>query len=193
VKREGLFQQSALPAPGLQATAEEIDKRRHTRFSVAVDAEVVETKTLASATGRVTDLGVGGCYIDTFSTFPQGTQVEVRLHWRGRTLQLQAIVSYTLTGKSTGMGLSFTGIVGNQDATLLDWLNGLSDRPAQESPREAEPEVASAGNAKAVKPEDLKQAIEELVGLLVRKQLLTGSEGSRIQDRLVRSAVHDAP
>lgn len=193
MKREEIVRQEALPEPGPQAIAEEADKRRHARIPVSVTAEVIEAKTHARVAGRATDLGVGGCYVDTMNTFAEGSEVDVILQWRGRTLQLRALVSYAINGSSIGMGLAFTGTSADQGVTLLDWLTNLGDRPTQESPREANAQIASAGSAKPMNSDDLKEGIEELVGLLVRKQLLTASEGGRIRDRLSRFAVQDVP
>lgn len=195
MKREEIVQPTVPPGSGPQAITEEVDKRRHPRIPVSVAAEVIEAKTRVRVAGRATDLGVGGCYVDALNTFPEGSAVEVLLSWRRRTLQLQALVSYAVTGRSigTGMGLAFTGISADQGVTLLDWLASLRDEPKQESLREDDAQTASAEKAMVLKSESLKEAIEELVGLLVRKQLLTGSEGGRIRDRLSRVAVQDVP
>jgi hypothetical protein len=193
VKREEVFQQAVLPEPKSQATAEEIEKRHHTRFPVSASAEVVDAKTQVRVTGRVTDLGVGGCYIDTLTTLSEGSEVEVLLHWRGQNLHLQALVSYAISGRNVGMGLAFTRIPADEGATLLDWLTGLGSGSARQPLHETQSRIALPATSAAIKPSDLKLAIEELITVLVRKQQLTASEGARIRDRLVRNEVQDAP
>lgn len=184
MKREGVLRQAILPEPGLQVTAEQLEKRRHTRFPVSVSAEIIEIKTRASVTGRATDLGVGGCYVDTLSTFSEGTQVEVLLRREGRTLHCRALVTHAVTGRSIGMGLAFTEIAPNQEATLLDWVGALGGEPLRESKDQAEPEIKSGAETELANRLSLKEVVQELVALLVRKQLLTDSEAARFRSRL---------
>lgn len=184
MKRETVLQQAVLPEPGLQDTAEQIEKRRHTRYPVSVSAEVIETKTRARVTGRATDLGVGGCYVDTLNTFAEGTQVEVLLHWEGRTLHCRALVSYAVTGRSIGMGLAFTETATGQEATLLDWMSGLGGDPLAESLQKAEAEIKSGAETESPKPHGLKETVLELVELLLRKKLLTESEAAQFRNTL---------
>lgn len=184
MKREVVLQQTVLPDPGLQVTAEQIDKRRHTRFPVSVSAEVIEAKTRARVTGRASDLGVGGCYVDTLNTFAEGTQVEVLLHWEGRTLHCHALVTYAVTGRSIGMGLAFTGTASGQESTLLDWMRGLGGDPSLASQDKAEPQITADPERELTKPAGLKGVVQELIDLLARKQLLTDSEASRFRDAL---------
>lgn len=184
MKRDYVLQQAVLPEPGLQATAEQLEKRRHTRFPVSVSAEVIETKTRARVSGRATDLGVGGCYVDTLSTFAEGVQVEVLLHWGGRTLHCHALVSYAVNGRSIGMGLAFTQTASDQEATLLEWVSGLGGEAPVVSPNKAEPEIAPVEEPELAKPSGLKEVVQELVELLWRKQLLTEAEAARFRDTL---------
>jgi hypothetical protein len=141
-------------------------------------------ETPKSGTGRATDFGVGGCYVDTMNTFAQGTAVEVFFHWEGRTLHMRALVSYAVTGRSIGMGLSFTGTSAEEGANLLDWITGLGGEPSQESTPEAAPELATGGDTRLVRAHRLEEIIDELVALLVRKQVLTETEGAAIRDRI---------
>jgi len=184
VKRADVLQQAVLPEPGLQETAEQIEKRRHARYPVSVSAEVIEAKTRARVTGRATDLGVGGCYVDTLNTFAEGTQVEVLLHWEGRTLHCRALVTYAVTGRSIGMGLAFTGTATGQEATLLDWMSGLGGDPLAESEPQAEAEIRSTEDTEMAKPLSLQEVVLKLVELLVRKQVLTESEAAQFRSSL---------
>lgn len=192
MKREEVLQDAVPPEPTPQASAKQIDKRRHARYPVSVSAEVIEAKTGTRVAGRATDLGVGGCYIDTLNTLPEGTEVEVLLHSEGRTLQLRALVAYIIAGNSIGMGLSFVATSAHQGATLLDWLTGSNSGP-RDLAGQTEPDNTSAAPAEITKPDGTREALEELVALLVRKQVLTTSESARIRDRISRTAVQDAP
>ena len=184
MKRDEVLQQEVLPESGLPVTAEQIEKRRHTRFPVSISAEIIETKARARVTGRVTDLGVGGCYIDTLNTFSEGTQVEVLLRWGGRTLHCHALVTYAVTGRSIGMGLAFTEIAADQEGTLLDWVSGLGGGPPAESQDKAEAKITADAETALAKPPSLQAVVQKLVELLARKRLLTDSEARRILGNL---------
>jgi PilZ domain len=185
VKREDVPQQTILPEPGLQTVAEAVDKRQHARVPVSVGVEILEARTHVRITGRATDFGVGGCYVDTMNTFAEGTPVDVFLHWEGRTLHLRALVSYAVNGRSIGMGLSFTGTSAEEGATLLDWVTGVGGGPQQE-PRVVEPEIGPGGETKLMRAHRLEEIIDDLVTLLVRRQVLTESEGAELRDRIAR-------
>ena len=82
------------------------------------------------------------------------------------------------------MGLAFTEIAPNQKATLLDWVSALGGEPLLESKDQAEPEIKSGAETELANQLSLKEVVQELVALLVRKQLLTDSEAARFRGRL---------
>jgi PilZ domain len=180
VKREDALQQTILPDSDPSAVEEAAEKRQHPRVPVSIGVEIVHAKTQVRITGRATDFGVGGCYVDTMNTFAEGTPVDVFLHWQGRTLSLRALVSYVVNGRSIGMGLSFTGTTAESGATLLDWVTGLSSEP----PRRPAPKLVSGPESKLPGVQPLGEIIGQLVTLLVRKQVLTESEAAQLRDRL---------
>jgi hypothetical protein len=186
VKREEVLHRTNPPKSesGLQAVAEAIDKRRHARVPVSLGVEIVDVSTRVRIIGRATDFGVGGCYVDTMNTFAQGTAVEVFFHWEGRTLHMRALVSYAVSGRSIGMGLSFTGTSTEEGANLLDWITGLGGKPPQERVPEPAQETGTGGDRKLVRAHRLEEIIDELVALLVRKQVLTETEGAELRDRI---------
>jgi hypothetical protein len=182
VKREDVVQQAVLSDSSPPAVGTTTEKRQHPRVAVSVGVEIVDTQTRTHILGRATDLGVGGCYVDTRGTFPEGTPVEVFLRWQERTLQLRALVSYAVNGRSVGMGLSFTGTSAEAGATLLDWVTGLRSEPPQAIPQ-SEPENVVYGGPTATKAQGLEETIDELVALLVNKQVLSQSEGAALRSR----------
>lgn len=160
------------------AVAEAVDKRQHARVPVSVGAEVIDVQTRVRIAGRVTDFGVGGCYVDSMNTFAEGTSVDVFLHWQGRTLQLRALVSYAVTGRSIGMGLSFTGTTAEDGGTLLDWVTGLG-----EPPRKPEPKPAPVRRESRVAQPGWEESFNRLIALLVQKRVLTESEGVELSGK----------
>lgn len=180
VKREDVLQQEILPDAGPPTTAGGAEKRIHPRVPVSIGVEIVDTRTRVRITGRATDFGVGGCYVDTMTTLPKGTQVDVFLQWQTRTLHLRALVTYAVDDRSIGMGLSFIGSATDQETTLLDWMNELGGNPPPRARENAAPQIKSVAETLSTKPLGLKDVVEELVALLVNKRVLTDSEAHRL-------------
>ena len=56
-----------------------IERRKHSRYSFSAAVELMEMRSAARIQGRLSDLGRGGCYIDTISPFGVGAEVNVDL------------------------------------------------------------------------------------------------------------------
>ena len=186
MKRDEVLHRSNPPesTSSPQAVAEAVEKRQHARVPVSLGVEIVDDATRVRITGRATDFGVGGCYVDTMNTFTKGTAVEVFFHWEGRTLHMHALVSYAVNGRSIGMGLAFTGVSTEEGANLLDWITGLGGKPPQERTPEPEPGAWAGGETRPEKAQRIEEAMEELVTLLVCKQVLTEAEGATLRKRI---------
>lgn len=183
MKREEVLQRTNLPASGLQVLADELEKRQHPRLPVSLGVEIVDVQTRVRIMGRATDFGVGGCYVDTMNTFAKGTAVEVSLHWEGRTLHLNALVSYAVNDRGIGMGLAFTGTSAEEGANLLDWVTGPGGNPP-ESAQAPEPESRMSAEPRLARAHRLEEILDDLVALLVRKRVLSETEGAEIRDRI---------
>ncbi len=96
------------------------DRRTHPRYAFAAVAEVVAVDSGARTNTRVRDLSEQGCYADTDSPLPLGTDTEVRITKRTKSLQAQARVVYNQPGK--GMGLMFTALEPEHRQTLDSWI-----------------------------------------------------------------------
>lgn len=62
---------------------------------------------------RITDLSIGGCFVDSLSNNAVGTRVNVQIRLLGRTHQLRAMVAYV--DKIQGFAVTFKD---NDAATL---------------------------------------------------------------------------
>src|SRR5580658_2229765 len=81
------------------------ERRAFPRYSLSADAEIVESKSRAKMSARVTDLSRQGCYAEMMSPFPLGAQVKMRIMKNKTPFLAQAIVAYSAGGM--GMGLRF--------------------------------------------------------------------------------------
>ena len=95
------------------------------RCPFVASAEVIEltSGSHTKLSARISEIGLGGCYVDTLNPFPDGTPVRVRILRDGGAFEAQAKIVYSQMG--FGMGLAFTEIPANQRAVLENWLAEL--------------------------------------------------------------------
>lgn len=156
------------------------ERRHHLRFPFSATVEVVETKSGTKVTGRTSDLGLGGCYVDTLSPFPVGTEVKIRIQREKETFEAQARVVYSLIGM--GMGLAFVSAQAKQIRLFQRWLMEISGRavPAQEAPSQQPPETSPPENTQTLK----NVVLSDLIMTLMQKKVLTEKEGKDLLRRL---------
>jgi len=154
---------------------------------VSASAELLEPRTSTRLNGRVSDLGMGGCYIDTVSPFPVGTSLLLNLTSQNHNVRAKANVVYAHPGM--GMGLAFAEITANQRENLSAWLRELNG----ETPKEPAASAAIASQAQqASVPEPqagaknaaLRDVLQELVSLLGSKRVLGEDEVELLRGKL---------
>jgi len=159
------------------------ERRTHPRYPCTAAAEIVDAASGARINGRTSDIGRGGCYVDTINPFPVGTAVKVHLTKDDQSFVAQAKVVYAMSG--LGMGLKFTSVDPEQLRTLQRWITELGRTSAPEPEvRAPEPEVwsAQAKNAKNMQ----YYVLNELIIALMSKGVLTDAEGKSMLEKLLR-------
>ena len=144
-----------------------LDRRREARFPFTATVEVIEPKSKTRIQGRTSDLSRGGCYIDTISSFPFDTNVNVILKKENRAFEAQAKVAYSLDGM--GMGLKFVQAAPEQMNLLNKWVGVLSGELAHE------PEVEEAVEQPVVEVPSKRDPLfvmNELIVELMRQGVL---------------------
>lgn len=162
----------------LEPSAQE--RRKDARYPFTAAADVTDLQSGARVVARSSDLGRGGCFIDTISPFPIGTGVRLRLTFEGTTFETRANVRYAQSGM--GMGLAFLSVEPDQLWTLQKWLGALTgDLPPEMSASESE------GPAALKPPSDAEPrfVLNELIITLVRKRVLTEAEGKALLRKLM--------
>jgi len=158
--------------PGGAGSAVE-DRRVADRHAFTASAEVIDLSSGARFSTRTTDLGPGGCFVDTLVPLPIGSRVRVTVH-KGKTqLESDGSVVYSQTG--LGMGIEFDALAATQRIALERWLHELTGGrvvPVKESgPAPAsEPLVGNSRHA----------ALVRLVQLMVSKGILTEAEAASV-------------
>jgi PilZ domain-containing protein len=188
LKQEDLLVGSPAEAAAVpNKPAEPSERRKCARFAVSASADILELRTRTRLSGRASDLGAGGCYVDTVTPFPVGTSVVLNLTSENHQVHAMANVVYAHTGM--GMGLAFAEMTPTQKANLSTWLRELSgEAPKAEAPSEADmpylQEATIREPAAHTEGAGLLDAMQELVSLLGNKRVLTEAEVEVLRDKM---------
>ena len=99
-------------------------KQRSVRRCLLVaSAEVTELGSGTVLSGRTSELGLGGCYVDSLNPFPEGTHVALKILRDQGIFETKARVAYC--DARFGMGLAFTDMTRDQLALLEAWLTEI--------------------------------------------------------------------
>jgi PilZ domain len=179
------------------------ERRAEPRYPVAAMAEATEIKSNTRVTGRISDIGIGGCYFEVMSPFAMGAEVYVRITRNEKSLTANAKVLYSTGGM--GMGLIFTNVAPESRQILQNWVGELSGSgvaPLQETSAhghssshisgagtpaaELVHEAAGAADRTGMN-EDPRTVLNELITLLMRNRVLTDTEGKNLLRKLMTS------
>ncbi|HYM77103.1 MAG TPA: PilZ domain-containing protein [Candidatus Dormibacteraeota bacterium] len=163
-----------------EAPASWSDRRRFPRYSLTAPAEVTEIHSKTVVGGRCTDLSAGGCYVDTLNPFLKGTSVRIRVAQEHRSFLTEAVVVFSQSGM--GMGLSFTTMAPSEQRKLNEWLQELSCDSVSPAPSS----VASVSPPREDASNSLRNVINQLISLLIRKHVLSDQEGTELLRELFR-------
>src|ERR1700688_4536643 len=156
------------------------EKRAQVRYPFTAAAEIYELRSQTRVSGRCSDLGAGGCYIDTLSPFAVGAVVRIRMKHDTREFEAAAVVAYAHV--SMGMGLAFTEIKREHQDVLRSWIADLSG----EQPPEPVVSITERETGAIEENASMRLALNELVTLLVRKKIITENEGSGLLHQMFR-------
>jgi PilZ domain len=164
------------------AVAVPVERRRNLRYPFSATVEAVENKSGTKVIGRTSDLGLGGCYVDTLSPFPVGTEAKIKILRDNESFDAQAKVVYSLMGM--GMGLAFVSALPKQVRVFQRWLQEISGQP----PLAEETHPPSASDASpAQQTQTLKNVVlSDLIMTLMQKKVLTEEEGKDLLRKLFK-------
>ncbi len=158
----------ASPTPQAQMA----ERRAGSRFAFSASAEVTELRSKATIKGRSSDLGFGGCYVDSINTFAEGARVELRLARENHSFEAVGVVIYAHTGM--GMGIAFTDVKTDQVEHLQEWVRELSGELAPPASPAETPDVRQGAQ------QGDRLVLNQLIALLIRKRVLTEAEGTAL-------------
>jgi hypothetical protein len=168
----GPKKQAGPTSAGKHSTVKEAERRGAERHSFTASAEIIELSSGARFSTRTTDLGPGGCFVDTMTPFPVGAKVRVTVKKTKTDFQTEGTVVYSQTG--LGMGIAFAELNPGQRLALEEWLTELTGgkQILHDAPRGAKAGLFghSVDHASLVR----------LVQLMIGKGILTEAEGASV-------------
>jgi PilZ domain len=111
---------AAMPEPGTE-------RRRFPRFSCRIETLVAEEGGSIRLAGKVSDISLGGCYVEMLSPMPVQAFVELMLNPNTLTLRLHGKVLTSEIGM--GMGISFTTISPEDFERLREMVSPSPPQP----------------------------------------------------------------
>jgi hypothetical protein len=168
------------------------ERRKFARHACRIETQVVTEDGSIGVPGTITDVSLGGCYVEMLSPLPVDSSIHLSLNPGTSTLHMSGKVRSSQVG--LGMGVSFTGMGPEDFEKLWRFAPPTSDaavpskgpptRPApfrQNPPlRERAPQL-SARSYGATESDSLDlsptaEALDALVRLLLHKEIFTRGE-----------------
>jgi hypothetical protein len=159
--------------PSSKSATKEAERRTGDRHMFTAAAEIVELSSGARFSTRTTDLGPGGCFMDTLVPLPVGARVHVGVR-KGKTqLDTNGVVVYSQTG--LGMGIAFDTLDQSQRDALEKWLIEITGSRAI-----VFRDVPSKPDNLATPQQSNQEGVARLVHLMISKGLITAAEGASV-------------
>jgi len=98
----------------------EQNTRRQPRYPFIASAELLEESSGSRMSSRISDLSLGGCYVDTINPLPDGTVVHLKIFTATHSFEAPASVVYSHT--HLGMGVKFGEVKPVYEEVLRLWL-----------------------------------------------------------------------
>lgn len=151
------------------------ERRETNRHPFIAAADVVDIASGTRFSTRTTDLGPGGCFVDTLVPFDAGSKVRVSIREGQNRFEATGLVVYSQSG--LGMGIAFDTLRPDQRRVLSVWLGEEVDLHQQTEVPVAEirPNVAAG-----LPHGSDREAFVRLIKVLIAKGVLSESEAAAI-------------
>lgn len=104
----------------------ETNTRREPRYPFIASAELLEENSGSRMSTRISDLSLGGCYVDTVNPLPDGTLVRLKIFTQTHSFEAPATVVYSHT--HLGMGMKFGDVQPKHEEVLRLWLPDAAEQ-----------------------------------------------------------------
>jgi hypothetical protein len=157
------------------AVVTDSERRGGNRHIFTAAADVVEISSGARFSTRTTDLGPGGCFVDTTNPFPVGSKLHVRLHKGKTSFETNGTVVYSQHG--LGMGIAFSDLAQDRRSALESWLEDLT---GERQSHDVVTYETRATLSSAQRGGSANTSLVRLVQLMIGKGMLTEAEGASV-------------
>jgi hypothetical protein len=154
----------------------QLDRRTSERWPFTATAELRDLTSNSRLSGRIADLGRGGCYVDLLNAIPVGSPVTVRIHHSNRQFEARGSVSYVL--ERMGMGISFTDVSNESAIILEEWLGLRIPEEVQSS--DEMPKSRSSRTAVSQ-----REVLSHLINLLGKQRVITPDQAAELLTDLI--------
>ncbi|HKW73950.1 MAG TPA: PilZ domain-containing protein [Terriglobales bacterium] len=96
-------------------------RRKHTRYHCSGGVELRRSETAPAIFGNLSDISMEGCYVETVSTLPSGSEILFMMRVRDTTIRGRATIK--ASNHAVGMGLEFEHLA-TEDQQKLELLIG---------------------------------------------------------------------
>ncbi|MFQ5926043.1 MAG: PilZ domain-containing protein [Terriglobia bacterium] len=117
------------------------ERRRSPRYRCPGDVEVTDQETNTTVRGMLSDISLGGCYVDMMTPLASDSQVRIRIKTTDTTIESGGLVR--ASHPSMGMGLKFTEMNAENRQRLDTMVGRLSGQFAEEVAAPAAPAEVS--------------------------------------------------
>jgi hypothetical protein len=177
------YSEDTSPEADRGAERRKAERRRYGRYPLTLSVEAIESSSKTKISGRTSDIGLGGCYVDTICPLPVGASVKLSLTKDGTTFETEARVANASVGM--GMGLKFIKTDPAHCELLEQWLAEVSGTPVSEMNMPAIEHESSGTPGNNVQ----EVALGELIAELMRLGILSETKGRAILRKLSGSAI----
>ncbi len=104
------------------------NRRSVRRCPLVASAEITDLHSGTRLSARISELSVGGCYVDALTPFPEGTMVRLRIVRDQGAFESTGKVVYTHA--NFGMGVAFADLATEQRSILEGWIAEIISKRA---------------------------------------------------------------
>lgn len=151
------------PPPSTPAGTVQAERRRYPRYQCIGKLLLRKEGADNFTSAKLTDLGLGGCYAETFSPLPLQSPIELVIHAADLEINARGIVR--TVHPSMGNGIAFTQLTADDWRRLNQLIARVSNPVHQEAPLQTKQNVT---------PDS--PALQALLLLLEKKGILTQDE-----------------
>jgi hypothetical protein len=165
------------------------ERRKHWRYPCAGDAWVRTPGADVLLQAQLSDISLGGCYLDMMNPLPSETEIELTLSLSDRRVRARGTVRGSRQG--FGMGIAFTEVVGADRTKLQELINFLAGscpvEPALDGERPGRGDAHTSIGQRTVyldSGQNILDPLKPLLEMLERKGVVTPEERVELSHRI---------